>query len=189
MTLTAMEFLRRFVQHILPRGFVRIRQSGFLANICRVARVRLARTVLAPPSTAAPSTDATPTVTAETVTQPTWACPRCGATMDHRPDPLGALPGHGHARLRHLMSPGLPRPDRCARRRGRPRVGDRVSVVRSRAAGRAGLCPARPTSRAGRRRSRGAGPSIRPRPRPGIPIPAPEPAAAPAASFKSRYRR
>jgi hypothetical protein len=27
MTLSAMEFLRRFVQHILPRGFVRIRQS------------------------------------------------------------------------------------------------------------------------------------------------------------------
>jgi hypothetical protein len=26
MTLTAMEFLRRFVQHVLPRGFVRIRQ-------------------------------------------------------------------------------------------------------------------------------------------------------------------
>jgi hypothetical protein len=47
MTLTAMEFLRRFVQHILPRGFVRIRQSGFLANTCRTARVALARTVLA----------------------------------------------------------------------------------------------------------------------------------------------
>jgi len=41
-----MEFLRRFVQHILPRGFVRIRQSGFLANTCRTARVGLARTLL-----------------------------------------------------------------------------------------------------------------------------------------------
>jgi len=28
MTLTAPEFLRRFVPHILPRGFVRIRQYG-----------------------------------------------------------------------------------------------------------------------------------------------------------------
>ena len=28
MTLTALEFLRRFVQHVLPRGFVRIRQCG-----------------------------------------------------------------------------------------------------------------------------------------------------------------
>src|SRR5438105_4821484 len=31
MTLTAMEFLRRFVQHVLPRGFVRIRQFDYLA--------------------------------------------------------------------------------------------------------------------------------------------------------------
>ena len=53
MTLSAMEFLRRFVQHILPRGFVRIRQSGFLANTCRVARVALARTLLATPAPAA----------------------------------------------------------------------------------------------------------------------------------------
>jgi len=81
MTLSAMEFLRRFVQHILPRGFVRIRQSGFLANTCRVARVALARTMLATPSTAAASTDATATVTAETASQATWACPRCGAAM------------------------------------------------------------------------------------------------------------
>jgi hypothetical protein len=82
LTLSAMEFLRRFVQHILPRGFVRIRQSGFLANTCRVARVALARTLLTTPSTAAgSSTDATPIATDETVTRATWACPRCGAAM------------------------------------------------------------------------------------------------------------
>ena len=40
MTLTATEFLRRFLQHVLPRGFVRIRQFGFLANSCRTARLR-----------------------------------------------------------------------------------------------------------------------------------------------------
>jgi hypothetical protein len=79
MTLSAMEFLRRFVQHILPRGFVRIRQSGFLANTCRAARVALARTLLAPPATAASSTNATPTM--EAAAGPTWACPRCGAAM------------------------------------------------------------------------------------------------------------
>ena len=66
MTLTAMEFLRRFVQHILPRGFVRIRQSGFLANTCRVARVALARTVLATPSPSAPATDTTAPTTTDT---------------------------------------------------------------------------------------------------------------------------
>ena len=81
MTLTAMEFLRRFVQHILPRGFVRIRQSGFLANTCRTARVALARTVLATSAPPAPVSDATESTTTETTTRATWACPRCGAAM------------------------------------------------------------------------------------------------------------
>jgi hypothetical protein len=77
MTLSAMEFLRRFVQHILPRGFVRIRQSGFLANTCRTMRVALARTLLgAVRTTIAPA----PTTT-EAPTVDTWACPRCGAAM------------------------------------------------------------------------------------------------------------
>jgi hypothetical protein len=80
MTLSAMEFLRRFVQHILPRRFVRIRQSGFLANTCRVARVALARTLLATPA-AATSTHATASVTTATETRATWACPRCGTAM------------------------------------------------------------------------------------------------------------
>jgi hypothetical protein len=77
MTLSAMEFLRRFVQHILPRGFVRIRQSGFLANTCRAARVALARTLVA---VARPSV-AMPVNGTSTPAQATWACPRCGASM------------------------------------------------------------------------------------------------------------
>jgi len=43
MTLEAGEFLRRFLLHVLPAGFVRIRHYGFLANRCRrdnVARIR-----------------------------------------------------------------------------------------------------------------------------------------------------
>jgi hypothetical protein len=79
MTLTAMEFLRRFVQHILPRGFVRIRQSGFLANTCRAARVTLARTLLATPPAAAAIDAAAPATEAPPRT--TWACPRCGGAM------------------------------------------------------------------------------------------------------------
>jgi hypothetical protein len=76
-----MEFLRRFVQHILPRGFVRIRQSGLLANTCRAARVARARTLLATPAPPAPSPDTTTTVTTETAPRATWACPLCGAAM------------------------------------------------------------------------------------------------------------
>jgi hypothetical protein len=39
MTLAAVEFLRRFLLHVLPSGFVRIRHYGFLANrVCREKR-------------------------------------------------------------------------------------------------------------------------------------------------------
>jgi len=71
MTLTAMEFLRRFVQHVLPRGFVRIRQFGFLANHCRTARLTLARRLLRQRSLRTRMRAATSA----------WSCPRCGAPM------------------------------------------------------------------------------------------------------------
>ena len=46
MTLTVHEFLRRFMQHVLPRGFVRIRSFGFLANRVRDEQLTLCRQVL-----------------------------------------------------------------------------------------------------------------------------------------------
>ena len=75
MTLTAMEFLRRFVQHVLPRGFVRIRQFGYLANACRARHLTLARALLTRPPQ--------PSSTSESPATPgaVWACPRCGAPM------------------------------------------------------------------------------------------------------------
>ena len=123
MTLSAMEFLRRFVQHILPRGFVRIRQSGFLANTCRTARVALARTVLASPRSPAP--DATGSTTTATPTSATWACPRMRRTDDRRADPLGAPARDPHVGFRYLMTVR----HRCSRRfrpRGDPRLGQGV---------------------------------------------------------------
>jgi hypothetical protein len=39
MTLDAKEFLRRFKQHILPRGFTKIRTYGYLANRNRRERI------------------------------------------------------------------------------------------------------------------------------------------------------
>ncbi len=73
MTLSATEFLRRFLQHVLPSGFVRIRQFGFPANSCRTARLRLIRELLPQPREppcAAVASDAR-----------TWNCPRCGEPM------------------------------------------------------------------------------------------------------------
>jgi Putative transposase/Transposase zinc-binding domain len=52
MTLGADEFIRRFLLHVLPTGFRRIRHFGFLANACRVAKlaqIRLALTAPEPP--------------------------------------------------------------------------------------------------------------------------------------------
>jgi hypothetical protein len=46
MTLEADEFIRRFLLHILPSGFVRIRHYGFLANRGRAANLALCRTLL-----------------------------------------------------------------------------------------------------------------------------------------------
>jgi len=74
MTLSAMEFLRRFIQHVLPRGFVRIRHFGYLASACRTARLALARALLAQPEPVQPDDTLDPPAAQ-------WACPRCGATM------------------------------------------------------------------------------------------------------------
>jgi hypothetical protein len=53
MTLDAVEFIRRFLLHVLPGGFVRIRQFGFLSNRVRKEKLALCRTLLAtePPTT------------------------------------------------------------------------------------------------------------------------------------------
>jgi hypothetical protein len=55
MTLSAEEFLRRFLLHVLPAGFVRIRHFGFLANRGRTAKLARCRVLLAslPPETPA----------------------------------------------------------------------------------------------------------------------------------------
>jgi hypothetical protein len=46
MTLHVHEFMRRFLLHVLPPGFVRIRHGGFLANRHRTARLALCRELL-----------------------------------------------------------------------------------------------------------------------------------------------
>ena len=69
MTVTADEFLRRFLLHILPRGFVRIRFCGFLANRRRGGLLPLCRQLLK----AAPLPGATST----TASEPMSPCVGC----------------------------------------------------------------------------------------------------------------
>lgn len=51
MTLDALEFLRRFLMHVLPDGFVRIRYFGFLGNRNRKSNILLARSLIGPART------------------------------------------------------------------------------------------------------------------------------------------
>ena len=58
MTLVAEEFIRRFLLHVVPDGFVRIRHFGFLANRSRRAKLARCRDLLAePPAPLAPPTE------------------------------------------------------------------------------------------------------------------------------------
>ena len=77
MTLDSSEFIRRFLTHTLPKGFVRIRYYGFLANRQRQQRLDQCRQLLGvPPRPTEPApNDAIP---AED-TQPEQPCPRCPA--------------------------------------------------------------------------------------------------------------
>ena len=76
LTLPADEFLRRFLLHVLPRGFVRIRHYGYLASRRRGALVPFSRQLLAAASV---STPARISPSPETVAL--WICPICGGPM------------------------------------------------------------------------------------------------------------
>jgi hypothetical protein len=80
MTLTTDEFIRRFLLHVLPSGFHRIRHYGLLANCGRrdhLARVRdLLLVMPADRELNGGNTDAV-----GQPAQPTFACPDCGAAM------------------------------------------------------------------------------------------------------------
>jgi hypothetical protein len=77
MTLAATEFLRRFFLHVLPKGFVRIRHFGFLANRWRASRLALGRQLLASDDSTVQHVKAHHVPDSSSL----WHCPRCGASM------------------------------------------------------------------------------------------------------------
>jgi Putative transposase len=77
MTVTAEEFLRRFLLHVLPRGFVRIRFSGFLATRRRKQLIPLCHQLLE----GGPQPHSQPPASSEAKPDTGWLCPHCGGPM------------------------------------------------------------------------------------------------------------
>lgn len=79
MTLEPDEFMRRFLLHVLPGGFHRIRHYGLIANNARKENLALARELLqvAPAATSDPALAEAP----EVIVRPTFVCAHCGAPM------------------------------------------------------------------------------------------------------------
>ena len=100
--LKAIEFLRRFLLHVLPAGFVRIRHYGFLANrVCR-ENLALCRALLGVATTPEP-------VAAEPVSAPEGAtegppaapvCPVCGAGRMVIIETMRAVPVNRNGQVR-----------------------------------------------------------------------------------------
>jgi Putative transposase/Transposase zinc-binding domain len=84
MTLDAVEFVRRFLMHVLPSGFVRVRHYGLLANRHRQEKLARCRELIGmavtPQAETAP-TDVDPVTSTvpETTVTPTRVCPQCGS--------------------------------------------------------------------------------------------------------------
>lgn len=97
-TLTGVEFLRRFVDHVLPKGFTRIRHYGLLAPSHATTTLERARELLTPTPTPTPNageaSERTPSTWIEQLMALTGIdaerCPRCGVGRLVR-RPLDAL--------------------------------------------------------------------------------------------------
>ena len=94
MTLAAGEFMRRFLLHVLPDGFHRIRHYGLFANGHRAERIKLCRQLLGAAELVATNGD-----TVAPSPDQTHACPCCGGRMKivetfDRGTPLSARPSY-----------------------------------------------------------------------------------------------
>ena len=81
MVIDAMEFIRRFLLHVLPSGFMRIRHYGFLGNRHRQPRLELCRKLLGTPSGLEPGKDCEPSESLTSTAQGDVlaVCPACGS--------------------------------------------------------------------------------------------------------------
>lgn len=82
LALDAVEFIRRFLQHVVPSGFMRIRHFGLLANRCRAEKLQESRRLIenagASPLTSASNGEAATEIATESPGE-RHRCPRCSA--------------------------------------------------------------------------------------------------------------
>ena len=81
MTLSAHEFMRRFLLHVLPMGFHRIRHCGLLANGARTAFLATARELLNVTPMPSPATRTDEPEAEQHAERPTFICRHCGHAM------------------------------------------------------------------------------------------------------------
>jgi len=80
LTLDAHECIRRFLLHVLPRGFMRLRHDGFLANRPKARTLRRCRALLGQPSEPLPRRAKSGVQWMHEVTGiDRTQCPHCGA--------------------------------------------------------------------------------------------------------------
>jgi Putative transposase len=102
MTLGAQEFVRRFLLRILPRGFVRIRSFGFLANRRRANLLPLCQRLLA-------DQPMPPAVATSSLTQLTcFRCPNVSLPCLSAKDSLSFLLGNSRTGAHTLTLPNYP---------------------------------------------------------------------------------
>jgi hypothetical protein len=98
-TLSAEKFIHRFLQHVLPKSFVKVRYYGLFSPAHR-QHLEPLRAQLAAPSAHAPTSTADADVNTPSVSSPTATgvrtvrCPACGHVMQHQTTlpPLGRAP-------------------------------------------------------------------------------------------------
>jgi hypothetical protein len=81
MTISADEFIRRFLLHVLPKGFHRIRHYGLLASAGCKANIARARELIAAPMPEAEPPAAHDTIDPDAATDHRPPCPCCGGRM------------------------------------------------------------------------------------------------------------
>jgi hypothetical protein len=78
MTLATAEFIRRFLIHVLPKGFHRIRHYGLFASNVRADNLAIMRVLIALTSLLPQVNEA---VKSETPSEPLPRCPHCAGRM------------------------------------------------------------------------------------------------------------